>query len=98
MINGNYFLQNLFIKQKLTFYQYILMVKMELCFIYFASKNQNQTLKYSSYIHETKKRLSKEISIYFGEKISYEDISHLTDRKELINYLKETTYSLKNKI
>ncbi len=64
----------------------------------FASKIKNQTLKYSSYIHETKKKIGKEISIYFGEKISYEDISHLTDRKELINYLKETTYSLKNKI
>ena len=35
-----------------------------LLFHVFASKLKNQTLKYSSYIHETKKMIGKEINIY----------------------------------
>ena len=61
----------------------------------FASKLKNQTLKYSSYIHETKKKIGKEIIIYSGEVINYKNISHIKDRKELTQYLKEITYSLK---
>ena len=62
----------------------------------FASKIRNQTLKYSSYIYETKKKIGKKVSIYSGEVLKYEDISHINDRLKLIKYLKEITYSLKN--
>lgn len=61
----------------------------------FASKLNNQTLKYSSYIHETRKKIGKEIIIYSGNTIKYEELSHIKNRGELINFLKDTTYSLK---
>ncbi len=61
----------------------------------FASKIKNQTLKYSTYIHETKKKIGKEIDIYPGKLIRYEDISQIKDRKFLMKFLKETTYQLK---
>lgn len=66
-----------------------------LLFHLFASKIKNQTLKYSTYIHETRKKIGKEIIIYSGNLINYEQISHIEDRKELTNYLKELTYNLK---
>ena len=62
----------------------------------FASKMKNQTLKYSSYIHETRKKIGKEIIIYSGNRIKYDDISHFKSRHELTKYLKEVTYNLKN--
>ena len=55
----------------------------------------NQALKYSSYIHETRKKIGKEIIIYSGNTIKYEELSHIKNRGELINFLKDTTYSLK---
>ena len=60
----------------------------------FASKLKNQTLKYSSYIHETRKKIGKEIIIYSGNIIKYKDIENIRDRSELTAYLKNTTYSL----
>ena len=60
----------------------------------FASKIKNQTLKYSSYIHETRKKIGKEIIIYSGNIIKYKDIENIRDRSELTAYLKNTTYSL----
>ena len=62
----------------------------------FASKIKSSTLKYSSYIHETRKKIGKEINIYSGKIIKYEDIARITDRNELIKLLKNTTYNLKN--
>ncbi len=67
-----------------------------LLFHIFASKMKNQTLKYSSYLHETRKKIGKEINIYSGDLISYEEISHIEDRRQLTQYLKKITYSLKN--
>ena len=67
-----------------------------LLFHLFASKIKNQTLKYSSYIHETRKKIGKEISIYAGKLISYEEIETLKDRNSLTHYLKSLTYSLKD--
>ena len=61
----------------------------------FASKIKSSTLKYSSYIHETRKKIGKDIIIYSGEIISYESINEIKDRNELINFLKKTTYNLK---
>ncbi len=66
-----------------------------LLFHLFASKMKNQTLKYSSYIHETRKKIGKEIIIYSGDKIKYEELSHIMNRHELTQHLKEITYSLK---
>ena len=63
----------------------------------FASKLKNQTLKYSTYIHETRKKIGKEVIIYTGKKIKYENIKSIKDRTELTSYLKNLTYSLKNK-
>ena len=57
---------------------------------------KSQTLKYSTYIHETRKKIGKKISIYSGNLINYEEIEGKKDRVELTNYLKETTYNLKN--
>ena len=68
-----------------------------LLFHLFASKMKNQTLKYSSYLHETKKKIGKDIVIYSGDVIKYSNISHLEDRQKLTNYLKDLTYNLKNK-
>ncbi len=67
-----------------------------LLFHLFASKMKSSTLKYSSYIHETRKKIGKEISIYAGNIIKYKSVSHIKERNSLIQYLKKTTYSLKN--
>lgn len=67
-----------------------------LMFHLFASKIKNQTLKYSSYIYETKKKIGKEVSIYSGEILKYSNISHINDRLELTKYLKDMTYRLGN--
>lgn len=61
----------------------------------FASKMKNQTLKYSSYIHETRRKIGKEIIIYSGSTVKYSDIKDMKDRVKLTNYLKDLTYSLK---
>ena len=66
-----------------------------LLFHLFASKIKSSTLKYSSYIHETRKKIGKEIKIYAGNIIKYQNIEHMKDRQELTNYLKKITYSLK---
>ncbi len=67
-----------------------------LLFHIFASKMKNQTLKYSSYLHETRKKIGKTINIYPGSLISYDEISHLEDRRQLTKHLKKITYDLKN--
>ena len=61
----------------------------------FASKLKNQTLKYSSYIHETKKKIGKDIIIYSGNIIEYKFLSKYSKREDLTKYLKEITYGLK---
>jgi putative hemolysin len=65
-----------------------------LMFHLFASKLKNQTLKYSSYIYETRKKIGKDIVIYSGKTIRYEEIAHIKDRSELSKYLKKQTYAL----
>ena len=67
-----------------------------LLFHLFASKLKNQTLKYSSYIHETRKMIGKEISMYSGNLIKYVDVQNINDRSVLTEFLKRKTYSLKN--
>ncbi len=67
-----------------------------LLFHLFATKMKNQTLKYSSYIHETKKKIGKQIDIYSGNIIKYKDIENFKDRSELTQHLKDIVYNLKN--
>ena len=67
-----------------------------LLFHLFASKIKSSTLKYSSYIHETKKKIGKEVIVYSGKIIKYKSISKVKDRNVLTAYLKEETYKLKN--
>ena len=67
-----------------------------LLFHIFASKIKSSTLKYSSYIHETRKKIGKKVIIYSGEVIKYEKIAQMKDRNLLINFLKKITYDLKN--
>ncbi len=62
----------------------------------FASKLNNQTLKYSSYIHETRKKIGKSIDIYSGNMMEYKELSNIKDRNELTEFLKNKTYGLKN--
>ena len=62
----------------------------------FATKLKSQTLKYSTYIHETKKKIGKDIIIFSGKVINYKEISHIKDRKKLTEFLKEHIYNLKN--
>ena len=61
----------------------------------FASKIKSSTLKYSSYIHETRKKIGKEIIIYVGGIVEYPSIAHIKDRTMLINKLKDLTYNIK---
>ena len=67
-----------------------------LLFHLFASKMKNSTLKYSSYIHETKQKIGQNIFIYVGKLIKYEKISKINDRKYLTKILKDKTYNLKD--
>ena len=67
-----------------------------LLFHLFASKMKSSTLKYSSYVHETRKKIGKEIVIYAGKVIEYNEITHLKDRNLLTKHLKHKIYSLKN--
>ena len=67
-----------------------------LLFHLFASKIKSQTLKYSTYIHETKKKIGKKIFIYTGNVIKYEDLEDIKDRSKLTHHLKNITYKLKD--
>ena len=69
-----------------------------LLFHIFASKIKSSTLKYSSYIHETRKKIGKEIRIFSGDIIPFNDISQIKNRNELTAFLKNKTYNLKNNV
>ncbi len=63
----------------------------------FASKFKSQTLKYSSYMHETKKKIGKEINIYCGSLENNADLKKLKERKVIVDYLKDKTMNLYKK-
>ena len=67
-----------------------------LLFHLFASKLKNQTLKYSSYIHETKKLIGKNINIFPGKIIKFSQLKNFEDRIKLTEYLKKKTYELRD--
>ena len=69
-----------------------------LLFHLFASKIKNQTLKYSSYIYETRRKIGKEIKICSGQTIKYQEVKHIKGRVELTKFLKKATYNLKNQL
>tara|TARA_B100000902_G_scaffold384275_1_gene424234 strand:+ start:1127 stop:1987 length:861 start_codon:yes stop_codon:yes gene_type:complete len=71
--------------------------KNSMLFHFFSTKLKSQTLKYSSYLYETRKKMGKEIEIYFGKVINYQSMKNLNDRNKLTKYLKEATFSLKSK-
>ena len=77
------------------FFLYILMEN-GLLFHLFASKLKNQTLKYSSYIHETKKLIGKNINIFPGKIIKFSQLKNFEDRLKLTEYLKKKTYELRD--
>ena len=59
---------------------------------------KSSTLKYSSYIHETRKKIGKEIIIFSGDIIPFNDISQIKNRNELTAFLKNKTYNLKKNV
>jgi putative hemolysin len=63
----------------------------------FASKLKSQTLKYSTYLHETKKKLGSDVNIYCGEIKKNNDLKELGERKAIVDYLKQQTMSLNKK-
>ena len=95
MMNGNNSLQKLLKQTKSDILPIYFDGKNGLLFHVFASKLKNQTLKYSSYIHETKKMIGKKINIYPGSVIKYSELSKISNREKLTEYLKKKTYELR---
>lgn len=68
-----------------------------LLFHIFAAKLKSPILKYSSYVHETKKMIGKKIEIYPGKIITFDKLDQFKNRDVLTEYLKKTTYGLREK-
>jgi hypothetical protein len=60
----------------------------------FASKLKSQTLKYSSYLHETKRKIGKTIDLYCGSLIKNETLKVIDDKKQITLMLRDFTMSL----
>jgi len=60
----------------------------------FASKFKSQTLKYSSYLHETKRKIGKTINIFCGEVILNKNLRLIEDKKKITLMLRDITMSL----
>lgn len=60
----------------------------------FASKLKSQTLKYSSYMHETKRKIGKTIDIYCGEVVPNKKLKLINDKKQITLLLRDITMSL----
>ena len=60
----------------------------------FASKLKSQTLKYSSYLHETKRKIGKTIDLYCGSVIKNETLKVIDDKKQITLMLRDFTMSL----
>jgi putative hemolysin len=65
-----------------------------LLFHFFASKVKSQTLKYASYLHETKRKIGKQIDIYCGNIIKYEELKEIGNKKSITLFLRDYTMSL----
>ena len=60
----------------------------------FASKLKSPTLKYSSYMHETKRKIGKTIDIYCGSLIKNRTLKVIDDKKQITLMLRDFTMSL----
>ena len=60
----------------------------------FASKLKSQTLKYSSYLHETRRKIGKTINIFCGEVILNKKLKLIDDKKQITLMLRDITMSL----
>jgi hypothetical protein len=60
----------------------------------FASKLKSQTLKYSSYLHETKRKIGKTIDLHCGPLIKNETLKVIDDKKQITLMLRDFTMSL----
>jgi putative hemolysin len=54
----------------------------------------SQTLRYSLLFREVADRIGSEIGIRIGNVIPYGDLAHITDRKALMEHLRDVTYDL----
>lgn len=52
------------------------------------------TLRYSLFLHEVKNKMGKPIRVNIGKSISYEEISLIKNKQELMNFLRSQTYAL----
>ena len=60
----------------------------------FASKLKSQTLKYSSYLHETKRKIGKTIDLYASAVIKNKTLKVIDDKKQITLMLRDLTMSL----
>ena len=60
----------------------------------FASKLKSQTLKYSSYLHETKRKIGKTIDLYASSIIKNKTLKTIDDKKQITLMLRDFTMSL----
>ncbi len=56
----------------------------------------SQTLRYSLLIHETRRKMGKQVDLTIGEPILYEELASITCRQQLITHLRRRTYALKS--
>lgn len=58
------------------------------------ASNVSQTLRLSLLFKEVRNKMGKPIRVRIGEAIPYDALSHISDRTQLISYLREETYRL----
>jgi len=56
----------------------------------------SMTLRLSLLLHEIKNKIGTELKVTIGQPLAYDHICHITDREDLILYLREQTYALAN--
>ena len=58
----------------------------------------SMNLRLSLLLNEVKNKMGKEIVVKIGDPVPYEEVSHLTDRTELVNYLRDKSHSMGDQI
>lgn len=58
------------------------------------ASHMSLTLRYSLFLHEVRNKMGKPIKIKIGDPISYDEISLYKNKKDLMDFLREQTYSL----
>ena len=54
----------------------------------------SQTLRLSLVIREIGNKQGRDIEMVVGDPLAYEELAHISDRKELMNHLRQTVYAL----